>query len=131
MDYVINPMWFYWLGVVDNLNIFFWSMIITLLFIGIVLNTIRAVEYENLSYTEVEEGKNVVVVKKMFKQWLIVFFCILPFVLLIVFTPSKETMIKMTVSKQVTYKNIDKAEEKIKETFDYIVDKVKEIKEGE
>ena len=37
-------------------------------------------------------------------------------------------MIQMAISKQATYENIEKAEEKIKETFDYIIKKVEEVK---
>ena len=49
--------------------------------------------------------------------------------ILVLFVPSKDTCIEMTVASYVTPDNIDAGVEKTKETVDYIIDKIKEVSE--
>lgn len=51
-------------------------------------------------------------------------------VVLLTVIPSEETIYKMVAADFVTYENVEKGGEAIKEMFDYVVDKVKENDDG-
>lgn len=48
---------------------------------------------------------------------------------LVVIIPSKQTMVEMVVSKELTVNNIEKGKEAVKSATDYIFEKLKESKE--
>ncbi len=51
------------------------------------------------------------------------------FISLVVIIPSKQTMVEMVVSKELTINNIEKGKEAVKSATDYIFEKLKESKE--
>lgn len=110
MDYIINPMWIYWIHVLDGLKIL--SMILTGIAIGCAI--IVGIIWMSMSMSDEEE--------KIVLKWLkIFFFFALGFVVIAIFIPSKETMIEMLVARFATHSNIALGVEQIKEIVDYII----------
>lgn len=107
----INPMWFYWLEVVDLIK-----FTAGLLF-GLVLFALASVLMLYIvSESERDIKKSLMVLKPT-----IVVFVVLG--LIVLFVPSKNTMIQMKVAENVTHENVDIATEIIKDTIDYIFEK--------
>lgn len=108
---IINPWLFYLidlLGGIKSINVFFLAGLIVVLSISIPIYIV-----------EIDEG---LFTKKFFKYMVIsvVISCIVMLVI-----PSKETIYKMVVAKNVTYENVEIASETIKDSVDYIIDKMK------
>lgn len=112
---VISPWLFYVIDLLDKLReiaiIVFWIIVITILVIGFVA----------LLEGEYWEDEIIQKLKKALKL------SIIPIVIssvMYVAIPSKDVMYKMLVSKYVTYENIDKATNTIKDGVDYIFEKL-------
>jgi hypothetical protein len=118
MNYIINPSWFYWIKVVDTLRMTF----IVLGILGIFASVIGLpIYWGDAVYDEAD--------KKRFKK--IARGVIIPTVvlwLLIIFTPSKETLIEMQIARYATYENAQWTVESIKSAVDYIVEAVKSMR---
>lgn len=110
MDYIINPMWIYWIHVLDGLKIL--NMVLTGIAIGCTL--ILGITWISMSMSDEEE-------KSVLKWLRIFFFCALGFVTIAIFIPSKETMIEMLVARFATHSNIAFGVEQVKEIVDYII----------
>lgn len=110
MKPIINPWLFYIVDVIDSFKftIFLLLMLFTLIF------GVQAVIENN---NEEDEVKVIKVIKKMF----IVVTLGLTFS---TFIPSKKTCYQMMVASQVTEENIQKAEDVIKDSVDYIFEKI-------
>lgn len=122
MNYVINPMWFYLLGVVGKIENVFTAISIVAVLFSVMFFFVRVVcsmELNSDTREKLEFWSKFFALLSVF-TWLI--FAIIP---------KEKTIIQMAISKQITYANFDKAEGKIKSTFYYIVDKTKEFDEGE
>lgn len=112
---VISPWLFYVIDLLDKLReiaiIVFWIIVVTILVIGFVA----------LLEGEYWEDEIIQKLKKALKL------SIIPIVIssvMYVAIPSKDVMYKMLVSKYVTYENIDKATNTIKDGVDYIFEKL-------
>jgi hypothetical protein len=110
MDYIINPMWIYWINVLSGLKIL--SSVLTGIAIGCAL--IAGVTWISTSLSDEEE-------KSVLKWLRIFFFCALGFAMIAIFIPSKETMIEMLVARFATRSNIALGVEQVKEIVDYII----------
>ena len=115
---IINPWIFYFIDVLNNLG--------GLLFV-IIMSAIISFIYVMISQENEKEANKWA--KRNFKKIMIILsvctslYCVVP---------SEETMYKMLVAQNVTYENVDKAQEEIKETVDYIFKKLgKEDKKDE
>ena len=103
MNYIINPSWFYWLGVVHSMRGFMLvAFIVAIIIIGVALiiipvNVKLIQDYPSISD---DERKAVRFFTKALKVAIGV--CIVAG-LFLVFVPSKETLIEMMVAKQATY----------------------------
>ena len=124
MKPVVNPWIFYFAKVSDNIRLLASSA----LFIVGVSSVVSLFAY---AYFKSEEGyeegydevsdediKNLTSVFKKIGLSIIVFFT------LFVFTPDKETCYQMIISSQVTTENIQNVEEVIKDSVDYIIEKM-------
>lgn len=112
---VISPWLFYVIDLLDKLRevaiIVFWIIVVTILITGFVA----------LLEGEYWEDKIIQKLKKALKL------SVIPIVIssvMYVTIPSKDVMYKMLVSKYVTYENIDKATNTIKDGVDYIFEKL-------
>lgn len=108
---IINPWLFYLIdlfGGIKSINMFVLIELIVVLSISILIHIV-----------EIDEG---FFTKKYFKYMAIsvVISCIVMLVI-----PSKETMYKMVVAQNVTYENVEIASETIKDSVDYIIEKMR------
>lgn len=120
MDYIINPMWFYWLSVADAADFFAGGVCLVsiLVFLGSLL--VRGVDADD--YTP-EKSK-----ERMRKITRISLIAALVSGIICAFVPSKQTLIEMMIARTATYDNVSWTLEKVKEAVDYIISAVKEIK---
>ena len=114
----INPKWFYWLEVVDNINV-----IIAVLFIASLVGftfLLPMVLYSVYNPSEWEESE-LKIIKRMFTVFAV---SLSMLSLLLTFIPSKQTLIEMKIAENVTHENVNIATESIKNTVDYIFEKL-------
>lgn len=108
---IINPWVFYLIDVLSGLNLFLWiigGVCVVLSFLCIDLCSSYDEEIEEMA-------------KKCIKISLSVFTCCCIGIVLI---PSKETMYQMVVANFVTHENIETATDVIKDSVDYIFEKI-------
>ena len=113
-DYIINPMWFYWLQVVDDARFL-------LTIVGAIGGSIAITIWLYIvgdGGTSVEEGKRVA---KTTKRYAIMFWLIF---IIGIFIPSKQTLIEMEIAKHATYSNVKSIKEQITDAADYILDRL-------
>lgn len=128
MDYIINPSWFYWLGVVSSLRGFMLAaFIVSIVVIGaaliiIPLDVKLIQDYPNMCDFE---KKTVQFFTKALKVAIGV--CIVTG-LFLVFVPSKETLIEMMIAKQATYENATWTVDAVKSAVDYIIQAIQSLK---
>lgn len=112
---VISPWLFYVIDLLDKLRE------IAIIVFGIIVVTILVIGFVALLEGEYWEDEIIQKLKKALKL------SIIPIVIssvMYVAIPSKDVMYKMLVSKYVTYENIDKATNTIKDGVDYIFEKL-------
>lgn len=120
MEYVISPVWFYWLNVVDAIRGVALGYLV-LFAIGAIVSLVVAWMEDAFEYG-IESS-----VKKIFVSLTIV--CVIA-VLILVFVPSKETLIEIQVAKLTTYDNVALTVDGVKSVADYIVNAIKTINGG-
>ena len=114
MKPIINPWMFYLVDMIGSFQI---------LSILIVLLIIISFAIEILKYDEAMDELDKVKVIKTLKKKVIVIALLITFA---IFLPSKDTCYKMMVASQITDTNIQKAEDVIKDSVDYIFEKINE-----
>lgn len=110
MKPIINPWLFYLVDVIDS---FRFTIFLLLILFTLILGIQAIIENNN----EDDEVKVIKTIKKM----LIVVTLGLTFS---TFIPSKKTCYKMMIASQVTEENVKKAENVIKDSVDYIFEKI-------
>ena len=127
MNYIVNPMWFYWIDVLSNLDIacfvfFVVGLIICIIsaIIGFVLKTNN--EHFGENDEDYKAGCMYLKISKKLLPLVIVS------LLLTVFIPEKKTLIEILVAKTATIENCELTLDGIKSVVDYIVIKMTEIK---
>ena len=119
---IINPWIFYLIDVLSGLRevsvVAIFMTIIMLICIGIAIAWFKS---EDSFYHSGDNASTVKALIQVLKKLSIVL-CITTSVFVV--TPSEETMYKMLVAQYVTYENVDKATESIKEGVDYIFKKL-------
>lgn len=122
MTPIINPWMFYLVDVIGN---FKQACFVLILLIVIGFGAITLIEIgEAADELELDEAK---VIKSLKKMAIVV-------VLLITFNmflPSKKTCYQMMIASQVTEENVKKAEDVIKDSVDYIFEKINTNNKGE
>lgn len=132
MNYVVNPMLFYWSSVSDALKAF---SIAATVAIGIVCLVCLSIGFfgiiEGLDYgggQDSDEYKAGVKLLNWARK------CIVPLVVLLIFSvfiPSEKTIYKMMVANVATYENIDLTADTIEDAFDHVIDKLVELGDKE
>lgn len=129
MNYIINPMWFYWINVVDELNTIFFVISATLAATIVVLVIISAMSYW------LEEGYGVddsdfKTMKPLIKPLIICGIVLAVALAGTVFIPSKNALIEMQVAKFATHENAEWTVEAVKSAVDYVVDAITKVNGG-
>ena len=116
--YIINPLWFYWIGIVDELKSLCYA-ISALCVVSLVVLTI-------VFFVEDENDESDLKVRNAIRPWLkrLGIACLLT-VLLAIFIPSKETLIKMELARNVTYDNVSLTLQKIQEAAKWIIEELR------
>lgn len=128
MNYIINPSWFYWLGVVNSMRGFMLAaFIVAIIIIGVALIIIPVNVKLIRDYPSISDDERKVV--RFFTKALKVSIgvCIVA-VLFLVFVPSKETLIEMMIAKQATYENATWTVDALKNAVDYVVQAIQSLK---
>lgn len=116
MKPIINPWLFYFVDCLEGLQIVCILVVIALTFAIVLLTAI----INDFGWDEKEKLKSARRTRKI-----VIFFSILLLVV-IPLIPSRETCYKMMVASQITDTNIQKAEDVIKDSVDYIFEKINE-----
>lgn len=111
MNYIINPSWFYWVGVVNVIKML-------TLFITIVLVIVWGLLL--FSYIMDREGSK--------RTLILMALLVISFALITIFIPSKETLIQMKIAEFATYDNAKITIDTIKSAADYILECLKQLK---
>lgn len=128
MNYIINPSWFYWLGVVHSMRGFMLTaFIVAIIVIGVALIIIPVNVKLIRDYPSISDDERKVV--RFFTKALKVAIgvCIASG-LFLVFVPSKETLIEMMIAKQATYENATWTVDALKSAVDYVVQAIQSLK---
>lgn len=128
MNYIINPSWFYWLGVVHSMRGFMLTaFIVAVIIVGVSLIIIPVNVKLIRDYPSISDDERKVV--RFFTKALKVAIgvCIASG-LFLVFVPSKETLIEMMIAKQATYENATWTVDALKSAVDYVVQAIQSLK---
>lgn len=128
MNYIINPSWFYWLGVVNSMRGFMIAaFIVAIIIVGVslIIIPVEVKMIQNFPTICDDERKMVRFFTKALKISIGV--CILA-VLFLVFVPSKDTLIEMMIAKQATYENATWTVDALKSAVDYVVQAIQSLK---
>ena len=128
MNYIINPSWFYWLGVVNSMRGFMLAaFIVAIIVIGVALIVIPVNVKLIQDYPSISDDERKVV--RFFTRALKVAIgvCVASG-LFLVFVPSKETLIEMMIAKQATYENATWTVDALKNAVDYVVQAIQSLK---
>ena len=123
MKPIINPWMFYLVDCLDGLKMVCIIAVPVLVIVIAVLSYIiedLGLDIDDFGLNKENELKSAIRTRKI-----VIFFSIL-LLIVIPFIPSKETCYKMMVSSQITDNNIQKAEDVIKDSVDYIFEKINE-----
>ena len=128
MNYIINPSWFYWLGVVESMRHFMVAAFIVSIAVVVVsaiiipMNISMIREFPDFSD---DERKTVQFFTKALK---IAIGVLVISGLVLVFVPSKETLIEMMIAKQATYENATWTLDALKSAVDYVIQAIQSLK---
>ena len=111
MNYIINPSWFYWIGVVDVIKML-------ALFVTIILAIVWGLML--FSYAMDREGSK--------RTLILMALLVISSALIFIFIPSKETLIQMKIAEFVTYDNAKITIDTIKSAADYVLECLKQLK---
>lgn len=129
MTYIINPMWFYWLSVVDgayqlvNASATLLAILAGVLFVTAAAFKYAAREsngydekcYEYITGVKIQKSARTVTVVAM------ILFIIRTFI------PLSETLLEMQIARFATVENAEWALDAVKSATDYIVSAIKEL----
>ena len=116
MTPIINPWMFYLVDFLDELKMLCILAVPLLLFVIVIIT----IMIDDLKPNKEKELKSYRRTRKIVILFSISILIVIPFI------PSKETCYKMMVASQITDNNIQKAEDTIKNSVDYIFEKINE-----
>lgn len=129
MNYIVNPMWFYWINVLVRIDFIIGLFIfILILILGISSFYIFFAYSEYLEWNnrETEETEQIKFFKKLFSWFKLGLISLFISTIILVAIPSETTIYKMMVANYATTDNVDVVLEKITQGVDYIFDKIEE-----
>ena len=116
MKPIINPWLFYLVDFLDELKMLCILAVPLLLFVIVIITIMN----DDLKPNKEKELKSSRRTRKIVILFSILLIIVIPFI------PSKETCYKMMVASQITDTNVQKAEDVIKNSVDYIFEKINE-----
>lgn len=121
MDYIINPMWFYWLQIIDSLRT---VCVLFAVFSSIACTIIWCIACYELSYSNPEDEDY-----RRYKRIAVILTPVTVFfILCIIFLPSKNTMIEMQIARYATRQNVEFGIDAIKSATDYVIQAIQQLK---
>lgn len=129
MTYIINPIWFYWLSVVDRACQLVHTAAILLFLLSVALFVAAAFcKYAAVySNTVDEECFEYVTGAKMQRIATVVAVLAVIMSAIYAFIPSRETLIEMQIARFATVENAEWTLNAIKSATDYIISAIKEL----
>ena len=128
MNYIINPSWFYWLGVVNSMRGFILAaFIVSIVIIGVALIIIPVNVKLIRDYPSISDDERKVV-RFFTKAMKVSIGVCIASGLFMVFVPSKDTLIEMMIAKQGTYENATWTVDALKSAVDYVVQAIQSLK---
>lgn len=125
--YIIDPMFFYWINVVSELKVVV-AVAAVLSMSGCIFMIIKTImdiwsvnEYPSISENNM---KAIPGDKKLVKYFII---ACLALAIVLIFVPSKETIMYMQISKMATVENAELTVDAIKSAVDYIIEAMKSV----
>jgi hypothetical protein len=118
MDYIIDPMWFYWLQIVDSIQGVCGVIAILSGVIGVIMLVFYFASVVEGCTDEEDSRKRL---KGLIKPLAV---CFIIAMTVAVFIPSKQTLIEMEIAKHATYSNVESIKEQITDAADYILDRL-------
>ena len=128
MNYIINPSWFYWLGVVESMRYFMiaaFIISIAAIIVAIVIVPVDMRMIRDFPDMSDDERKSVQFFTKVLKAAVWTLIISVPILL---FVPSKETIIGMMIAKQATYENATWTLDTLKSAVDYVIQAIQSLK---
>jgi len=120
MNYIIDPMWFYWISVI-NCSKFFAFCLDTVCLIGAVVSFCCHFDAYGV-WTREDDAKKLMKLCRIF----LVAFAVLS--LFIIFVPSKRTLIEMMIARTATKQNAEMTLDAIKSAVDYVINAIQSAK---
>ena len=123
MKPIINPWLFYLVDCLEGLKMLCIIAVPVLVIVIAILSYIIedfGLDIDDLGLNKENELKSAIRTRKIVILFSILLLIVIPFI------PSKETCYKMMVSSQITDNNIQEAEDVIKNSVDYIFEKINE-----
>ena len=120
MEPIINPLWFYLIGVVDNLQIVVGIILILSCIALAIVSLIMFFEYSELYLEEREKQTYFKYLKTALKV-------IIPCIIITSFTPSSDTIYKMIIADNITPHNIEVVGDAVEGGIDYIFEKINSL----
>ena len=118
MEYLINPMWFYWVHVIDTAR-----TMIAVIFCIAILSAIILVGAVMGEWCYDDKGT------KLCKIWLAISIVVsVIFAFAFIFIPSKNTMVEMQIARYATKQNLEIGIDAIKSATDYVINAIQSIK---
>ncbi len=126
MDYFIDPSWFYWLKVINSVNVACIVFSVLLAFAAGVLSISGLINYDcGKKFHDEEDLQSG---KRSLRIALILGIIFIFTVLASVFTPDRDTLIEMQIAKYATKENVNVTIESLKSVVDYIVESIGSLK---
>lgn len=129
MNYIINPMWFYWINVADGLNMAF-CVAAAILGGAEIIMAVYAILSYSLGKDYGPNDRDLKTAKAMIKPIIICGIVLVVVLIAAIFIPSKNTLIEMQVAKYLTYENAEWTVETVKSAVNYIVDAIAKVNGG-
>ena len=118
MDYIINPSWFYWIEVSDCIKGCAIGAAVILLIAAIILAIVAKLDDDFDEHGSANAKLKVLI------------YCLVALavcIAVIIFVPSKKTLIEMMIAQKATYDNVSWTVDQIKEIVDYIITAFKDV----
>lgn len=118
--HIIDPMLFYWLDVVEEINILSAVLLVAFLIVGVILCILFLADLD-FNGGDMDDPE----VKRWIRPVKCVAVAFLASCIVSVLCPSKETLLTMQISQFATYENAELTLDTIKSAVDYIVEAMK------
>ena len=126
MNYFIDPSWFYWLKVLNSVNVACIVFSVVLAFAACVLIISGLINYDcGKKFHDEEDLQSG---KRSLRIALILGIIFIFTVLASIFIPNKETLIEMQIARYATKENVNVTIESLKSVVDYIVESIGSLK---